>query len=121
MPLNEQLTACEASLVKATQTAAAYRLYALAGGPPLRPGLIKDEGNGRSIEVEVWRMPLLRFGEFVAGIPQPLGIGKALLEDGAEVSSFICEAHAIKDARDITHFGGWRRYMAALRTQGGVE
>ena len=121
MPLNEQLTACEASLVKATKTAAAYRLYALAGGPPLRPGLIKDEGNGRAIEVEVWRMPLHRFGEFVAGIPQPLGIGKALLEDGAEVSSFICEAHAIKDARDITDFGGWRRYMAALRTQGGNE
>ena len=121
MPLNEQLTACEASLVKATKTAAAYRLYALAGGPPFRPGLIKDEDNGRSIKVEVWRMPLHRFGEFVAGIPRPLGIGKALLEDGAEVSSFICEAHAIKDARDITDFGGWRRYMAALRTQGGNE
>ena len=121
MPLNQQLTACEASLVKATKTAAAYRLYALAGRPPFRPGLIKDEGNGRSIEVEVWRMPLHRFGEFVAGIPQPLGIGKALLEDGAEVSSFICEAHAVKDARDITHFGGWRRYLAALRTQKGTE
>lgn len=121
MPLNEQLTACEARLVKATKTAAAYRLYALAGGPPLRPGLIKDEDNGRSIEVEVWRMPLCRFGEFVAGIPQPLGIGKALLEDGEEVSSFICEAHAIKDARDITDFGGWRRYMAALRAQKGAE
>lgn len=114
MPLNYQLTACEASLVKSARTAAAYRLYALAGGPPFRPGLIKDEASGRSIEVEVWRMPMNRFGEFVAAIPQPLGIGKALLEDGQEVSSFICEAHAVKDARDITQFGGWRRYIASL-------
>ena len=114
MPLNYQLTACEASLVKSARTAAAYRLYALAGGPPFRPGLIKDEAEGRSIEVEVWRMPMNRFGEFVAAIPQPLGIGKALLEDGTEVSSFICEAHAVKDARDITQFGGWRRYIASL-------
>ena len=114
MPLNYQLTTCEASLVRSARTAAAYRLYALAGGPPFRPGLIKDETGGRSIEVEVWRMPINRFGEFVAAIPQPLGIGKALLEDGTEVSSFICEAHAVKDARDITQFGGWRRYIASL-------
>lgn len=118
MPLNYQLTACEASLVKSARTAAAYKLYALAGGPPFRPGLIKDETGGRSIEVEVWRMPMNRFGEFVAAIPQPLGIGKARLEDGAEVSSFICEAHAVKDARDITQFGGWRRYIASLADQG---
>ena len=62
-------------------------------------------------------MPLNRLGEFVAGIPRPLGIGKALLEDGEEVSSFICEGYAVKDARDISHFGGWRHYMASL--QGG--
>ncbi len=115
MPLNHQLTACEASLVKSAKTAAAYKLYALLGGPPFRPGLIKDEAEGRSIEVEIWRMPLNRFGEFVAGIPRPLGIGKALLEDGEEVSSFICEGYAVKDARDISHFGGWRHYMASLQ------
>ncbi len=80
-------------------------------GPPYRPGLMKVNENGAAIEVEVWRMPLSSFGKFMSGIPHPLGIGKALLEDGEEVNSFICEAYAIGDAEDITRFGGWRSYV----------
>lgn len=114
MPLNHQLTSKDAVLIKATRTKASYKLYALAGGPPYRPGLIKVNENGASIEVEVWRMPLSHFGEFMLGIPHPLGIGKAVLEDGEEVNSFICEAYAIDGADDITHFGGWRNYMNQL-------
>jgi len=111
MPLNQQLTDNNAELIKATKTEAAYRLYALAGGPPLRPGLMRDSEYGKSIEVEVWRMPLTNFGKFMINIPAPLGIGKAILEDGEEVNSFICEGYAIDDAEDITGFGGWRNYM----------
>jgi len=111
MPLNHKLTENGATLIKATKTADSYRLYALAGGPPYRPGLIKVDENGASIEVEVWRMPLSNFGAFMLDIPQPLGIGKATLEGGEEVNSFICEAYAIKSAEDITHYGGWRNYM----------
>ncbi len=29
------------------------------------------------------------------------------------VSGFLCEAHAVVDALDITDFGGWRRYVHA--------
>lgn len=111
MPLNHQLTDNNAVLIKVTKTEASYKLYALAGGPPLRPGLIKDSDNGKSIEVEVWRMPLTDFGKFMINIPSPLGIGKANLEDGQEVNSFICESYGIEGAEDITGFGGWRNYI----------
>lgn len=111
MPLNKQLTDNNAVLIQATKTEAAYKLYALAGGPPFRPGLVKDALNGKSIEVEVWRMPLSDFGKFMINIPAPLGIGKAMLIDGNEVNSFICEGYAIKDAKDITEFGGWCNYI----------
>ena len=114
MPLNNQLTERNATLVKACKTAESYRFYALAGGPPYRPGLIKVKENGAAIDVEVWRMPLENFGSFMIGIPHPLGIGKAELDDGTEVNSFICEAYAISDAEDITHFGNWRSYIASL-------
>jgi allophanate hydrolase len=114
MPLNHQLTDNYAVLLKATKTAASYKFYALAGGPPYRPGLMKVSKNGAAIEVEVWRMPLSSFGKFMTDIPHPLGIGKAMLEDGEEVNSFICEAYAIDDAEDITHFGSWRNYMKAV-------
>ena len=111
MPLNYQLTDNNAVLVAATKTEASYKLYVLAGEPPLRPGLVKDRKNGKSIEVEVWRMPITDFGNFIINIPQPLGIGKAVLENGEQVNSFICEGYAITDAEDITDFGSWRNYI----------
>ncbi len=111
LPLNFQLLERKATLVKATKTAASYKLYALAGGPPYRPGLIRVEENGAAIEVEVWQMPVENLGSFLAGIPQPLGLGKVELADGAWVTSFICEGYAVGGATDITHFGGWRGYL----------
>ena len=50
---------------------------------------------------------------FVAGIPAPLGIGTLLLADGTRPKGFLCEAEAIRGARDISSFGGWRAYLAA--------
>lgn len=113
LPLNFQLLERDAELVKVTKTAEKYKFYALAGGPPFRPGLIRTDNGGTSIEVEVWKVPGEQLGSFLAGIPQPLGLGKVELVDGSWVTSFICEGYAIADAEDISHFGGWRNYMAA--------
>ncbi|NRA42152.1 MAG: allophanate hydrolase [Pseudomonadales bacterium] len=110
-PLNHQLTDRGACLIASTKTSEAYKLYALAGGPPYRPGLIRDAHNGVQIEVEVWRMPSAQFGSFVAGIPAPLGIGKVELSDQQWVCSFICEPYAIETAEDISEYGGWRSYQ----------
>jgi allophanate hydrolase len=98
-------------LVRACRTAADYRLFALPGGPPERPGLVRGDA-GAAIEVEVWEIPMAAFGSFVGGIPAPLGIGSIELEDGSRVKGFLCEAHATKGARDITEFGGWRTFLA---------
>ena len=111
LPLNWQLTERGAHLVEKTSSAAAYRLYALAGGPPYRPGLVFDENNGAAIEVEVWSVPAAEFGSFVAGIPSPLGIGKVSLADGSLRSGFICEPFGLEGAEEITAFGSWRNYM----------
>ncbi|GGA80914.1 allophanate hydrolase [Neiella marina] len=111
LPLNHQLLDRGATLLEQTATSANYRFYALAGGPPFRPGLIRDEANGAAIAVEVWQMPLAHLGSFLAGIPQPLGLGKVELADGRWCVSFICESYAIESATEITHFGCWRRYL----------
>ncbi|TFY89109.1 allophanate hydrolase [Pseudomonas kairouanensis] len=112
MPLNFQLTTRNAVLVEQTRTADAYRLYALPGTVPPKPGLAKAD-SGRPIIVELWDMPIARFGEFVAEIPAPLGIGNLLLADGRSVKGFICEPWALADALDITEFGGWRAFIAS--------
>ncbi|MCG7994491.1 MAG: allophanate hydrolase [Candidatus Thiodiazotropha taylori] len=111
LPLNWQLTERGATLKAKTETAPIYRMYALPGGPPARPGLILDEVEGAAIEVEVWSMPQSQFGSFVAAIPSPLGIGKLQLADGSEASGFICEPYAISKAEEITGFGGWKAYL----------
>ena len=112
LPLNAQLTSRGGRLVSRTRSAACYRLYALPGGPPQRPGMVRGD-SGAAIELEVWELPAREFGSFVAGIPAPLGIGTVLLEDGSSVQGFVCEAHATRDATDITAHGGWRAWLAA--------
>ena len=108
-----QLTSRGAWQVGATRTSPDYRLYALPGGPPHRPGLVRVGTEGAAIEIEIWRVPAEHFGSFVAGIPSPLGIGRVRTQEGQEVSGFVCEAIGTEGARDITHHGGWRAFMAA--------
>ncbi|ERH74086.1 allophanate hydrolase [Serratia marcescens] len=114
MPLNAQLTQRDAVWVEQTVTAPCYRLYALADTDPPKPGLARA-AQGAAIRVELWDIPLARFGEFVAEIPAPLGIGTLLLADGRRVKGFICEAWALEGATDITEFGGWRDYLVSIK------
>jgi allophanate hydrolase len=113
LPLNHQLLERRAWFVRATRTAACYRFYVLPGGPPRRPGLVRVREGGAPIDVEVWAVPQHAFGGFVDGIPAPLGIGKVELEDGSQVSGFLCEAAAVANAQEITSLGGWRAYLQA--------
>lgn len=116
-PLNHQLTERGARLIKTCHTAPDYHLYALSSTIPAKPGLLRDpDFQGPGIELEVWAMPKSRFGDFVASIPAPLGIGTVILDSGDSVKCFLCEPHALASAIEITHFGGWRAYMASSKT-----
>lgn len=117
-PLNHQLADRGGVLVAATTTSPHYRLFHLEGGPPHRPGLERVGWGGRAIEVEVWSLDPAAFGEVVALVAPPLGIGSLELADGRWVKGFICETHGLADARDITAYGGWRRY---LRGEEGIQ
>ena len=112
MPLNGELQALGATFVKATSTAPAYRLYALPGTVPPKPGLLRVPDDGREIDVEVWSLTPAAFGTFVSRIPAPLGIGTLQLKDGDAAKGFLVEAVAVDGAADISHFGGWRSYIA---------
>jgi allophanate hydrolase len=111
-PLNHQLTDLGGRLLRATYTAASYRLYALAT-TPAKPGLLHvPEGQGAAIALEVWELPLEAFGAFFRGVTPPLAIGTVELADGERVPGFVCEAYAVAGTRDITRFGGWKRFRA---------
>jgi allophanate hydrolase len=113
LPLNRELTELGARFVRAAQTTRDYRLFALPGAVPPKPGLLRvADGEGAALAVEVWSLDAAGFGAFVAKIPAPLGIGTLRLADGSAPKGFLVEPEAIKGAEDISHFGGWRAYLA---------
>lgn len=122
MPLHTQLVERHARLLATTRTAPRYRLYALPGTVPPKPGLARvahdaPPEEGHAIDVEVYAMPQSGIGSFLALIPSPLGLGSVELADGSWVKGFICEPCGIEGAQDISHFGGWRAYMQHVRAQ----
>ncbi|MBV9490853.1 MAG: allophanate hydrolase [Verrucomicrobia bacterium] len=114
LPLHEELAALGAGFVTATCTAPVYRLYALPGTVPPKPGMVRTGNqNGTAIEVEVYRLAHDSFGRFVAKVPPPLSVGTVELADGTSVKGFLCESAAIVAAVDISEYGGWRRYVGS--------
>ena len=114
LPLNRQLTELGGRLESAGQTAPVYRFFALPGGPPHRPGMVRVAQGGGAVELEVWSLPSEKVGAFLRRIPAPLGLGRVNLADGSTVTGFLCESHATAGARDITRLGGWRTYLKSL-------
>jgi allophanate hydrolase len=113
LPLNGELRALGARLLEVAKTAPDYKLYALNGSVPPKPGLLRiDAGKGASIDVEVWALPSQAFGQFIDGVAAPLSIGTVTFADGRGVKGFLMEAAAVASARDISSFGGWRAYLA---------
>jgi allophanate hydrolase len=117
-PLNHQLTSRQATFVRTARTAWSYRLFALHGTVPPKPGLVQvaHPGSG-GIEVEVWNLGNEAFGSFVAAVPPPLAIGTLELEDGSIVKGFVCEPIATVGSLDITEYGGWRNYLSSISAQ----
>ena len=118
LPLNHQLVERHAVFRESVLTADCYRFYALPGGPPFRPGMVRinpdaDDAGGK-IEAEIWSLPAEHWGDFIALIPSPLAIGSVLLEDGRSIKGFVCETFASLGATDITALGSWRRFLASV-------
>jgi allophanate hydrolase len=110
LPLNGEITRRGGRFLREARTTDAYRLFRLPGGPPVRPGLLRGaEGSGGHVRVEVWALPEAALGDFLAGVPAPLGIGTVALADGTTPKGFLCEAAATEGAEDVTRFGDWRR------------
>lgn len=113
MPLHWQLVSRNAKFIGASKTAKSYKLYAIANSTPPKPALIFDEA-GDEILIEIYELSAQDFGTFTAEVPPPLAIGSVTLEDGSIIKGFVAEPRALIGATDITHFGGWRAYIASL-------
>ncbi|MDQ1583080.1 MAG: allophanate hydrolase, partial [Microbacteriaceae bacterium] len=108
-PLNGQLVSRGARLVSTVHSSADYRMYALPGAIA-KPAVVRVEPeSGARLEGELWSLSPAALGTFLAGLPQPMSLGRITLDDGREVLGFGC---AWPEGPDITRFGGWRSYLA---------
>ena len=114
-PLNHELTSRGGRFLGGSRTSSEYRLYRLDTEPP-KPGLVRVERGGESVEGELWCLPPSGLGTFVAGVPRPMTLGDVRLSDGSRVVGFLCEPIAVEGAEDVTHFGGWGAYLRAAET-----
>ncbi|MCW2919285.1 MAG: gatA [Actinomycetia bacterium] len=110
-PLNGKLLSLGAVARGTAQTAPHYRLYALNGGEPPRPGLVRSTTAGVPIEVELYELSPEALGILLTQNTPPLSLGAVLLDDDREVHGFLCESYATEEATDISGHGSWLGYL----------
>ncbi|HEY9889965.1 MAG TPA: hypothetical protein V6D02_16285 [Candidatus Obscuribacterales bacterium] len=114
LALNPNLLAVGATFHGESLTEAAYRLWSI---DDQYPAMVRVATGGAAIAVEVWDVPLAGLGLILMQEPPGLAIGKVKLADGAIVLGVIGEPLTVVDQREITDYGGWRAYQAALTAQ----
>ena len=100
------------------RTAPRYRLYSI---DDVHPGMFEVASGGVSVKGELYRLPPDVWARVEAGEPPNLYRGSIELEDGRVVDGILYpRALAEGRHRDISGFGDWRAYMAAVRGKAGV-
>jgi allophanate hydrolase len=110
--LDHQVLSCGGLWRATTRTAPRYALHLVDDSPP-RPGLVRTEGSGAAIEVDVWALPPDGWARFVAAGVPGLAVGRVELADGTVVPGFVAAADDVQGRPDLTRFGGWRAWRAA--------
>lgn len=102
--LTYQLEELGADYVETTRTARKYKLYEL-DTIPKKPGLMRTAKEGNAIEVDLYELPIVQFGNFMRHVQNPLTIGDIELVDGRVVKGFLCQEYAVENGIDITGRG----------------
>jgi allophanate hydrolase len=110
--LEHQVLDCGGRWHATTRTAARYALHLVAEDPP-RPGLIRTDGPGAAIEVDVWALPPDGWARFVAAGVPGLAVGRVELADGSVLPGFVAAADEATGRHDLSPYGGWRAWRAA--------
>ncbi|MGM0238115.1 allophanate hydrolase [Enterococcus sp. AZ103] len=112
-PLEKDLRIRGGEFAYETTTTENYRLFQL-DTVPCKPALVKSQGIGEKITVEIWRLPQDSLSSFIETIAYPLGIGKVVLENGNEKLGFVCQNLEQTDFLDITEYKSWRNYQKRI-------
>ena len=110
LELNLNLLEVGGGFVRETTTASCYRLWSIRDR---HPGMMRFGTGGAAIELEVWSVPRPGLAAILLREPPGLCIGKVMLADGVEVLGVLAESWLCDGCREITPYGGWRRYITS--------
>jgi gamma-glutamylcyclotransferase (GGCT)/AIG2-like uncharacterized protein YtfP len=108
---NQNMLDAGARFLREAMTMPHYRLWSI---DDRHPAMIRVSEGGAAIAVEVWAVPAAGIARILQAEPGGLCIGKVRLMDGAEVLGVLAEPILCEGRREITRWGGWRPYMAAV-------
>jgi gamma-glutamylcyclotransferase (GGCT)/AIG2-like uncharacterized protein YtfP len=115
LELNPNMLAAGAAFVREARTEAGYRLWSIGDR---HPAMLRTPGEGASVALELWDVPLEGLAAILQNEPPGLSIGKVVLDDGSVVLGVLGEPFLCRGQREITAHGGWRAYLAAKRPSG---
>lgn len=111
LELNPNMLAVGATFVREDQTDECYRIWSIGDR---HPAMQRTPGAGTSVALEIWAVPPAGLASILNNEPPGLAIGKVMLKDGSIVLGVLGEPFLCEGQREITAFGGWRAYTAAL-------
>jgi len=111
--LNKNLVSAGAEFLYETKTTDEYRLWSIHDR---YPGMLKTTPpvKGKPITVEVWELDANGMLSVLEGEPPGLTIGRVMLHNDMSVFGVLAEPWIVEGQREITEYGGWREYTAAL-------
>ena len=94
------------------RTAPRYRLFSIGD---VHPGMFEVSEGGVSVAGEIYRVPTEVWEKVEAGEPPGLYCGKVRLASGRDIDGILYPRElAEANHKDISEFGAWRAYLAAL-------
>jgi hypothetical protein len=108
LELNDNLQQVGAVFGSEIATAPIYRLWSIGDR---HPAMMRVSAGGRSIELEIWSVPIAGLAKILQQEPAGLCVGKIKLADNREVLGVLGEPFLCEGQLEITKFGGWRNYM----------
>ena len=109
LKLNPNLLEVGAAFVEETTTSPDYRLWTIGDR---HPAMQRVTSGGVAVALEVWAVPAVGLASILLKEPAGLCIGLVTLADGRSVLGVLGEAYLCATGTEITHYGGWRAYMA---------
>jgi Gamma-glutamyl cyclotransferase, AIG2-like len=114
------LNLAEAHFIGAARTAPRYRLLSVRDAHPAM--IPAGTAGGVAVSGELYELDLAQLERVLGQEPSGLGLGVVELESGDLTLGILWTASGLPAlASDVSAFGGWREYRAAIGRHGGTS